>query len=365
MREVDIDRVKAVCTRLGDAVIDPAIWPELMDDICRAAKATAAILLQSDARTPDVPRSAAAGELVDYYFRHGFHQRDVRANKSVPLLLRGQEVVIDQDILTEAEMAHDAMYNELLSPLGLQWFAVVGFRAGSALWGTSIQRSLREGPFSANDKRVLAPLSQRLTEVATLSTALRRVAITSATSALDAVRQPAVAIDRTGRVLDANTLAHALFDRDIGIMGGRLHLGDVEARSHLEKLLERLRTCTEAVAFPAEPIVAKRIGRQPVVIRMLPVPLAARGPFMGARSLLTLTPLEPKPGANPALLCKLFGLTPAEAKLASLIAEGLPPEGAAEELGIARETARNHLKAVFAKTGTHRQAEFVALVTRL
>jgi DNA-binding CsgD family transcriptional regulator len=65
------------------------------------------------------------------------------------------------------------------------------------------------------------------------------------------------------------------------------------------------------------------------------------------------------------LLVKLFGLTSAEAKLASIIAEGVNPEQAAEELGISRETARNQLKAVFAKTATHRQSELVALLARL
>jgi DNA-binding CsgD family transcriptional regulator len=65
------------------------------------------------------------------------------------------------------------------------------------------------------------------------------------------------------------------------------------------------------------------------------------------------------------LLSKAFGLTPAEARLASIIAEGLNPERAAEELGISKGTARNQLKAIFAKTATHRQAELAALLSRL
>jgi DNA-binding CsgD family transcriptional regulator len=38
---------------------------------------------------------------------------------------------------------------------------------------------------------------------------------------------------------------------------------------------------------------------------------------------------------------------------------------AAEELGVARDTARNQLKAIFAKTGAHRQSELVELLTKL
>ncbi len=47
------------------------------------------------------------------------------------------------------------------------------------------------------------------------------------------------------------------------------------------------------------------------------------------------------------------------------MATGVSPEQAGEELGIARETARNQLKAIFAKTATHRQGELIALLSRL
>jgi DNA-binding CsgD family transcriptional regulator len=45
----------------------------------------------------------------------------------------------------------------------------------------------------------------------------------------------------------------------------------------------------------------------------------------------------------------------AETRITERIAVGVSLEKAAEDLGISRETARNQLKAVFAKTGTHRQ----------
>jgi hypothetical protein len=50
------------------------------------------------------------------------------------------------------QMRADAMYNELLIPLGFQWFAGVGFWAESALWGLSIQRTITQGPFEERDK---------------------------------------------------------------------------------------------------------------------------------------------------------------------------------------------------------------------
>jgi DNA-binding CsgD family transcriptional regulator len=290
---------------------------------------------------------------------------DVRALRSTPLVLKGEKVVTDQDIVTPEEMRRLAYYNELMAPHGFRWFAAVGFWAGTALWALSIQRKAREGPFETNDKPALAQLSQLLTEVASLSTAVGRISLSSATDALNAVRQPAIAIDRFGFVLDANAGAEALFDADIRVKDRCLVVGDAEAKSCLEKLVDRLRVTPDTATLPCEPIVIRRRHKSPVILRVLPVHPAARTPFLGARALLTLTAIEPRPGPKATLLARAFGLTPAEARLASIVAEGLNPERAAEELGITKVTARNQLRAIFAKTATHRQSELVSLLSRL
>lgn len=59
---------------------------------------------------------------------------------------------------------------------------------------------------------------------------------------------------------------------------------------------------------------------------------------------------------------RLYGLTRAEARLTVLLSQGKPLAKAAEALGIGTGTARAHLKHVFGKTGTRRQAELVRLV---
>jgi DNA-binding CsgD family transcriptional regulator len=362
---VNADQLEKASAILGDTIVDPSMWPAAMETICRAVGATGAMLLQSDARTFDVPRTLSVDEALKHYFQASFHLTDIRAERGVPLVLKGSPVVIDQDFITAEEMRSDPMYNENLFAFGFQWFAGVGFSAGSALWCLSIQRTVAEGPFGNPDKRVLAALSQRLTEVATLSTAVGRIALSSASNALNAVRQAAIAIDRFGIVLDANKAAQVLFDDHIHIKNRRLFMDDRRARSCLEQLLGRLRITPDTAAFPCEPIVIRRDRKGPVVVRVLPIHGAARTPFLGARAMLTIAVIEPKSGPGAALLSKAFGLTPAEAKLASIVSEGTSPERAAEQLGISRETARSQLKAVFAKTATHRQSELVALLSRL
>ena len=103
----------------------------------------------------------------------------------------------------------------------------------------------------------------------------------------------------------------------------------------------------------------------PVIVRIWPFDWAAHSPAQEVRALLTLNALGPKPGPPAAILAKTFRLTPAEAKLACIIARGASPEIAAGDLKISRETARNQLKSVFAKTDTHRQSELVALILQV
>lgn len=56
---------------------------------------------------------------------------------------------------------------------------------------------------------------------------------------------------------------------------------------------------------------------------------------------------------------RLFGLTPAEARLGRLLAEGISTEDAATAIGVSKHTIRSQLQAVFLKTGTNRQGELV------
>ncbi len=364
-RRISADELIAIGNRLGDAVLDPAVWPEIMEQISAAAGAKGAALLQSDVRTQDIPRTAGVGESFDAYFAQGWHLRDVRAERGAPLLLRGERVVTDQDILSPDEMRRLDFYADYLPSQGLRWFAAIGFWSGSALWGLSLQRTGRDAPFGPYDKQALAVLSEALTETATLSKAVGRAVLTGVTNALGLIGRSALAIDRHAFVLDQNAQADALFDNEIFVSNRRLIIKEQKASSAYRRLINRLAVTPDAETLTTTPIVIGRTRKRPCVIHVLPVPVAARSPFLGARALLTFTDLELNCGPKPLVLSQAFGLTPADARLASLIGAGNSPEQAAQELGVSEATARNQLKAVFNKTNTHRQPELVALLSRL
>jgi DNA-binding CsgD family transcriptional regulator len=174
-----------------------------------------------------------------------------------------------------------------------------------------------------------------------------------------------IALDSIGFVLDANATARAFFDDEVQVSERRLRLRDSRASADFAILTARLRAAPERAELHVTPIVARRTAKPPLLLRLFPVGGAATRTFLDARALVLLSELRAKPAPDPSVLARAFGLSRAEARLAALVANGLAPAAAAQRLGISRETARSQLRAVFAKTATHRQSELAALLASL
>ena len=215
----------------------------------------------------------------------------------------------------------------------------------------------------AEEERILASFTRRLIEIAAVTAA--RGSAPSPTAALNAMRLPAIALDQHGFVAEVNAAAETIFDNDVKIKDRRLFVRDPAARVLLKDAIDQLKTSPRLNPLATDPIIVQRRDKLPVLVRIWPFNGAAHLPAQEVRGLLTLNALGPKPGPPAAILAQTFHLTPSEAKLACVIARGASPDIAARELKISRETARNQLKSVFAKTDTHRQSELVALLLQV
>jgi hypothetical protein len=236
---VEDRQLTALARRIDDVALDPALWPEVLQEIADCSGATGACLLQADVRTPDVPRTAGIADLFTAYFRGSWHLRDVRA-RAAPLLIRGErQVITDADCVTVEEMDHGEYYNDLLRPHKLRWFAAVGFTSGNAPWGLSIHRTAHQGLFDASEQCQLGRLSGPLTTAATLSRAVSHRVLTGCLDALAFCAKAAVAIDRFGRVLRSNRAAEDLFGPMLWIRHRQLFLSDQQAEADLTRVLAR------------------------------------------------------------------------------------------------------------------------------
>ncbi|MGB1087702.1 MAG: alpha/beta fold hydrolase, partial [Alphaproteobacteria bacterium] len=77
-----------------------------------------------------------------------------------------------------------------------------------------------------------------------------------------------------------------------------------------------------------------------------------------------LLPLTAEQKGTPSTTIGL-GLTHAETELVRYLQQGMALKEAADQLNIAHNTARNHLKSVFAKVGVNRQSDLIRLLTML
>jgi DNA-binding CsgD family transcriptional regulator len=93
--------------------------------------------------------------------------------------------------------------------------------------------------------------------------------------------------------------------------------------------------------------------------------LASRSGGVGDDRAVLLTDLHDFQVPHENILRAVFDLTPAEVRLAQAITRGDTLDEVATSLGIKMPTARTQLAAIFAKTGTQRQAKLVAILTRL
>jgi DNA-binding CsgD family transcriptional regulator len=101
----------------------------------------------------------------------------------------------------------------------------------------------------------------------------------------------------------------------------------------------------------------------PLAVTVAPVRLPAMTILGGAAAVIVcVTDTEAGVKLPEQRLRDLFGLTPAEARLA--LFEGATLNEAAESLKISRFTAQNHLARIFEKTGANRQATLIQLMMR-
>lgn len=62
------------------------------------------------------------------------------------------------------------------------------------------------------------------------------------------------------------------------------------------------------------------------------------------------------------MLIKMYGLTQAEARFCALLAEVKDLKAVCDMLDVRISTGRTHLRNIFAKTGTNRQAALIRLI---
>ena len=354
--------IAAIEASLVDAAVDPTRWDEAMERVAQATGSFGALLFDVDRHLPILPHTRSVARSFEVYVNDGWVERDERF-RLVPFL-RAHGVATDEDLLTSDDVARHPYFQEFLAPCGLRWCALVKIAAGDAFWSLSLQRTIGQEPFSTDELRQLKVLSQRVGSVAALATMLGLARAEAALDAFAASDTAAVLIGKDGTVLGMNGAAESLRARGLAIEGRRLASIDRGASDALNRALHALlRSQPAATSMP--PVALPRMHRRALLAYPIRLGHVSYNSLAPCQAVVILVDPEAHDRPPEIHLRSLFALTPAEARLASAMSTGEPLETVAGRCGISYETARVVLKAVFAKTGTHRQAELISLLGRL
>jgi DNA-binding CsgD family transcriptional regulator len=219
--------------------------------------------------------------------------------------------------------------------------------------------------------RVLAPhLSRSLGVMYRLRDAeLKRVA---SLETLDRIAAGVALLDRRGAVHHLNAQANSIVARGDGLAlaaGNRLAAGDADTTAALSRAIGSAVAdqLLNAPHFSSTVSVPRSGALRPYVLQFAPLPernsFSTRAGTVAAIVFLNDPELESTLDAG--TLKSMFGITPAEARLAARLCGGDTLAAAAEHCGVEMATARSQLAALYDKTGCHSQAQLVRLLLSL
>lgn len=174
---------------------------------------------------------------------------------------------------------------------------------------------------------------------------------------LDGVPRPAALLAADRRIVARNVAAQAtpIAMSCIGSSYGRVTRFAGAATEPFDQAFVRALN-----GIVTNPVVTMALDGRAAMWRVTLGPLEREGTADEAAVIVLIDP-PPAVAGTPGALRRLFGLTPAEARVLALLLDDCRPSEIAQQLAVSITTVRSHLKALFSKTGTRRQTELVAL----
>jgi DNA-binding CsgD family transcriptional regulator len=349
--------------RLYEAALVPELWTETCERLAEAAGSTTASIFTVDER--GTHRYVTTPNFADAFAE--FAASEHRFNNLRPALALQHSpfsFVRTSDLMTPEAMAQDVVTREVLAPRGIDWEAGWVFQEPTGhVIVISLMRSRGLDNFSDEVLAKFDALKPDLARAAYMSSRLAFNEARSMTETLAMLGLPAAILGENGQIVAANPDLEALAPRIRTGAGDRLVLETAGARGLMDDAIMRFKA--QAVPTVQSVPMIGRDGQPPLILHLMPVRRAARDIFSRSMAVLAVTQVGQVGPPDMRVLCGLFDLTPAEARVARGIAMAQTPEMVAASLGISLETVRSHLKRIMHKTGTTRQAELVLLLSGL
>jgi DNA-binding CsgD family transcriptional regulator len=339
-----------------EAAVLPDRWADVLNHLSDRFGAKGGVLFTSSL---DDVRWLGAGE-SEQTFADWVAQGWAAKNDRVPRLLKMNYpgFITDWDLYSAEEIAASPMYSEFLVPRG--YIAAAGTAIQGATGDTLIFSV--EGFPAEHQARQAFPfmdsIRPHLARAAMLSSQLHLERARAAVTALELVGAPAAFVGDQGTLLAANPRFQTLLGKDILDYRKSLRFPDSKVDGLYRAALHKVRADRTGRSIPMSSSETRTRG----ILHVVPICGSARDIFTSGGAILVVAGHSTTAGLSQELLQGLFDLTPAEARLARALMQGLTPAGAARKFALSEGTIRSQLKALFAKTGQSRQSELVRML---
>jgi DNA-binding CsgD family transcriptional regulator/PAS domain-containing protein len=377
-QDTQLKRALDLVGKVYEAAADSSLWPEFLEAFASATGNEGTLVWLHDAadtsaRMQDLQSSFIRNVRMEPEYLKSYAEHYTHVN----VLVQGIEAVAEGSVMCSSAMVPDAefrrteYYNDWLRPQGIG-YCMGGpvLRRGNSVAVFSTSRLQERGPFPMADLRLLELLMPHLRRACLLHQRLARLrAERSGTlAALDLLPHAVWLLDAQGRLLFANRAGRDLERRRDGLWigpDGRPVAADPAGHHALQRCIQRSIQAVMGRCVASDGALALPRRQHETPLQVMVYPLAGDALMQGAAAALFVFDPAHGPVADTAALRSLYGLTKAEAELASALAQGMTLQEYGAEHQLSSNTVRTHLKRALAKTGVHRQSQLVALVARL
>jgi DNA-binding CsgD family transcriptional regulator len=363
------DRLNALIAGIYDAVLDPCLWPDIMDGVAAACGGMGMMVYPvgkhggaaSFVYASNDVEEAARNFGEEWYETSPFMARE----RQSPLVGRS---IWDGDIYALDQMPKLDFYQGYARKYDMAHCMMRGTSptATQMRYVMMVTTSLRKGLLDEAQMQVFNILSTHAEKALGMHIRLNASAdqFKSALTLMDRQNCGIVLLDGRGCILEINDAAGRLTGDGILIDDRRLLAACPSQQTDLDRLL-RSALNPEVGTHVKRPLALKRAnGKRPIIVNALPLSGRVDTPVLALQSPRKIAVLVIDPDGAPVAcdwrVFMLFGLTAAEARVASILGAGARPELAATQLQLSIETVRGHLKRIFAKLDLSRQSELVA-----
>ncbi|HEU4969302.1 MAG TPA: helix-turn-helix transcriptional regulator [Sphingomonas sp.] len=355
-----------------DCALDPARWEDVLTCVRRELRFHHSALTLIELRSGAVRLSISSGVSEPWRSRMDDYGSEIVEQWGGPHVILThplhEPAVLSR--INPAALATGRYRKEWAEPQGLiDVMALVVARDDQAVGSVGLGRHRRDGPIGDEEIEAAALLLPHLQRAITISRLLDLKTATAATfeAVIHELAAAVLLVDAECRVIHANPAAHELLDRADAIRLGeeRLRLTRPGADKALAVAIRQAANGSGAIGRKGFNVPVRGDQGNERILHVLPLrPRIERaGTSAAAVAAVFVSPSNRRNGAGADIIAELFDLTPAEARVLKEVVEGKGNAAIAGTLGIGEATVRTHLLRLFEKTGVHRRAELVALVS--